>query len=231
MIERMLLEAEESHPIAMREIIERLARDGIQAERKSVYADLEELRAVGMEIHFRKGKPAGYYLAGENSGLMRIRQAAGIISGQTENKEPETGEASVESEASVQASKEPLKEILSGEPEKMSARAWSADVPDGEKEQERPDGIQPWEHTDGEYREIQLRCKKSAFALVIKRYGENCRILKEDEKQVLAAVVDVPGNSFYGWLVAQGGAVRPLKPKETAKEYRKLLKKILESYK
>lgn len=189
LIERMLMEADESCPIAMREILERLAQEGIQAERKSVYADLEELRAVGVEICFRKGKPAGYYPVSKDEKLVQMQKAA---------KEIE---------------RQPAEEAVT-----ESCREW-------------PDGIRPWEHPEGDYQEIQLRCRKSALSAVTERYGENCKILKEDEKQTVVIVAETPGNSFYGWLVAQGGTVRPVKPKETAKEYRKLLKKILESYK
>lgn len=209
LIERMLMEADESSPIAMREILERLAQDGIQAERKSVYADLEELRAVGMEICFRKGRPAGYYPVSKNVRLMQMKKAAEEMGGQT--AEEKCGEVRLA--------------------EDLSEEKQSAEDAIGKSGQEWPDGIRSWEQPEKEYREIQLRCKKSALSVVTGRYGENCKVLKEDEKQVLVAVAEAPGNSFYGWLVAQGGAVRPVKPKETAKEYRKLLKKILESYK
>ena len=60
LVERILEETDENHPVSMRDIIERLAAADIQAERKSIYGDLEELRNVGMRISFRKGKPSGY---------------------------------------------------------------------------------------------------------------------------------------------------------------------------
>lgn len=88
-----------------------------------------------------------------------------------------------------------------------------------------------WEKVNGEYIEVQLRCKNSAVSGLILRYGENCRIIKEEEKHKIVAVPEICGNAFYGWLTAQGGAVRIMKPKEAVKEYRKLLKKIMEGYK
>ena len=54
---RMLLrQTDEDHPLTVPEIIERLAREDIKAERKSVYDDLEALRLFGLDVQSRKGK-------------------------------------------------------------------------------------------------------------------------------------------------------------------------------
>lgn len=50
------------HPISVKDIISVLASYGISVERKTVYDDIETLRAFGMKIGSRRGRIAGYYL-------------------------------------------------------------------------------------------------------------------------------------------------------------------------
>lgn len=64
-LEKILKETTEDHPCSMQEILERLTEYGISAERKSIYDDMEVLRSVGMNIRFKRGKAAGYYVAEE----------------------------------------------------------------------------------------------------------------------------------------------------------------------
>lgn len=213
LVERMLLHTDEGHPISMREMIDRLAGEGIQAERKSIYGDLEELRAVGMEIHFQKGRPTGYYLAEmrmDADSRALIETLEGI--GESTKAVPKACENEVDGAVQDHTTEELTKK---------------ADAEQIIEEKE----VRYWREPEGEYREIQLKCKKSVLKRLTGRYGENCRILKEDEKQVTVQIAEAADNDFYGWLVSQGGAIRPVKPKEIVKEYRKLLKKILEAYK
>lgn len=64
-LEQMLRETGENHAVTMQEILEKLTELGIRAERKSIYDDMEALRDFGMDIKFKRGKPGGYYLAGQ----------------------------------------------------------------------------------------------------------------------------------------------------------------------
>lgn len=200
LLERILEETDENHPIGMRDIIEKLAAADIRAERKSIYGDLDELRNVGMNILFRKGKPTGYYLK--------------------QSPENRTSDPLMETACTVEL-------------DVMSEKADAEDSTDEKADESTKKAVvaDNREKTEGEYIEVQLRCKKSAVPSLRVRYGENCRILKEEEKHVIAEVPEIPGNAFYGWLTVQGGAVKIIKPKETAKEYRRLLKKLLEGYK
>lgn len=61
-LEKILNETREGHPYSMQEILERLTGYGIKAERKSIYDDMEVLRSFGMDIRFKRGKSAGYYV-------------------------------------------------------------------------------------------------------------------------------------------------------------------------
>ena len=60
-LERMLSETTSESPVSMQEILAKLEEQGIRAERKSIYDDLEALRDFGMEIHYRRGRAGGYY--------------------------------------------------------------------------------------------------------------------------------------------------------------------------
>lgn len=61
---KMLQEkSDEAHPIKMEAILEMLDREGIKAERKSIYNDMDTLRDFGYDIVLTKGKNGGYFLA------------------------------------------------------------------------------------------------------------------------------------------------------------------------
>lgn len=62
-LRELLLETDEDHPITMDQILMRLRERGVNAERKSIYSDLEALRVYGMDIGLKKlGRTAAYYL-------------------------------------------------------------------------------------------------------------------------------------------------------------------------
>ena len=63
LLRRLLLErSDEDHPISTGELIAELERQGIPAERKSIYDDIEVLRQTGMEVQNRKGKQPGWFV-------------------------------------------------------------------------------------------------------------------------------------------------------------------------
>lgn len=53
-------ESDAEHPIPLYVLLERLAAEGIQAERKSLYEDFEALRAVGFDVRYQN--PSGWCL-------------------------------------------------------------------------------------------------------------------------------------------------------------------------
>ena len=59
----LLLETDAEHPITMEEILTHLKDRGVDAERKSIYSDLEALRVYGMDIELKKlGRTAAYFV-------------------------------------------------------------------------------------------------------------------------------------------------------------------------
>lgn len=73
-IKKMLEEkTDENHVISTSQIIEGLAANGIKAERKSIYSDIEALNSYGMDIVLRKERPTGYYLASREFELPELK--------------------------------------------------------------------------------------------------------------------------------------------------------------
>lgn len=89
-LEQMLCSTGENCVVTMQEILERLTEYGIRAERKSIYDDIEALRDFGMDIRFRRGKPGGYYLAGNTEIKSSVLpEKENVPESQKAEKEPE----------------------------------------------------------------------------------------------------------------------------------------------
>ncbi len=60
----LMKNSDEDHPVSVNQIISYLAANGISAERKSIYDDLEALRTYGLDIiRSEQGPLSGYYIA------------------------------------------------------------------------------------------------------------------------------------------------------------------------
>lgn len=65
--------SDENHLISTAQIIEELGRNGISAERKSIYDDIESLRYFGLDIIQIKGRQGGYYLGERDFELPELK--------------------------------------------------------------------------------------------------------------------------------------------------------------
>jgi len=59
----LLEDTDEQNPLTIKELITELATYNIQAERKSIYSDLEILRLFGLDIETQRDKTTKYYVA------------------------------------------------------------------------------------------------------------------------------------------------------------------------
>lgn len=67
-------ETDERHPLGAAALLQRLEAYGIQAERKSVYDDIEQLRGFGYDIVFVKSRTqGGYYLGSREFELPELK--------------------------------------------------------------------------------------------------------------------------------------------------------------
>lgn len=65
--------SDENHLISTAQIIEELNHNGISAERKSIYDDIESLRYFGLDIIQIKGRQGGYYLGERDFELPELK--------------------------------------------------------------------------------------------------------------------------------------------------------------
>lgn len=70
----LLQNSDESHPVTVNQIISFLDTQGISAERKSIYSDIEALRFFGLDIiQTENGRHTGYYVASRNFELPELK--------------------------------------------------------------------------------------------------------------------------------------------------------------
>ena len=70
----LLQTSDGDHPVSMKAILEHLERQGIAAERKSVYDDIEVLRSYGMDIlTVQDGQSKGYFVGERNFELAELK--------------------------------------------------------------------------------------------------------------------------------------------------------------
>ncbi len=75
----LLQKTDEEHPLSISEIIEELQKNGIRAERKSLYDDLELLRLYGLDIIRVKHKKTGYYVGMRPFELAELKMLVDMI--------------------------------------------------------------------------------------------------------------------------------------------------------
>ena len=58
----LLEQTDENHFLNLSQLMGLLAQHGIDAERKSLYDDMEQLRQFGIDVEFVRGKSGGYHV-------------------------------------------------------------------------------------------------------------------------------------------------------------------------
>ena len=66
-------QSDEDHPLTVQQLIQELERDGIAAERKSIYDDLEALRTLGVDVQSRKGRSSGWFIGQRDFELPELK--------------------------------------------------------------------------------------------------------------------------------------------------------------
>ena len=73
LLDMLMTQSDENHPLNTAALIEGLNRQGISAERKSIYADIECLVSYGYDIEHTGGKNGGYYMASRRFELPELK--------------------------------------------------------------------------------------------------------------------------------------------------------------
>ena len=72
-------ETDERHPRTVQDMIAYLERQGISAERKSIYDDLELLELYGMDVQAVRGKTYGYFLGEREFQLPELKLLIDVV--------------------------------------------------------------------------------------------------------------------------------------------------------
>ena len=71
-LEMLRQKTDENHPISTKDIIAELARHDIEAERKSIYRDIEILQEAGVDV-IKAERNAGYYMGSREFELPELK--------------------------------------------------------------------------------------------------------------------------------------------------------------
>ena len=69
----LLRRTDEEHPLTTAQIIDILEENGIGAERKSIYTDMETLRLMGLDVQSRKGRGSGWFVGERDFQLPELK--------------------------------------------------------------------------------------------------------------------------------------------------------------
>lgn len=69
----LLAKTDETHSVSTQDIISMLSENGIIAERKSIYSDIEALQNLGMDINITKGRNGGFNLLSREFQLTELK--------------------------------------------------------------------------------------------------------------------------------------------------------------
>lgn len=79
-LKKILEEAtDEKHPLTISQLIACLDHQGISAERKSIYDDVEVLRQAGYDVQFRSGAGGGWYLGQRTFQLAELKMLVDAV--------------------------------------------------------------------------------------------------------------------------------------------------------
>ncbi|MCF0122882.1 MAG: WYL domain-containing protein [Ruminiclostridium sp.] len=73
-------ETDDKHPLPLADLVTRLARYGVAAERKSIYRDMAALRKHGLDVTFRAGAGGGWYVGRRDFSSGELRAIIDAVS-------------------------------------------------------------------------------------------------------------------------------------------------------
>ena len=93
LVARFLLEnSDEQHPVSMAQILAHLQQKGVEAERKSVYDDIDTLRQFGLDIITLKGQGGGYFIGNRRFELAELKLLVDAVQASRFITERKTGQ-------------------------------------------------------------------------------------------------------------------------------------------
>lgn len=206
---QMLRESGENRVLSMQDILAELMEYGIQAERKSIYDDIEALRDFGMDVKFKRGRPGGYYLAGQSAMEIKEKQST-----ETEKDGCQTCKKKSEAMQAKESKTEEASPSLEVVPEQEPGAEWKFT---------RGNSV-------GDKR-MKLLCSMDVKAEVQEYFGSSAEYKEKGLSYFTVTSGLLSDAQFFGWLTAMGKDVHIVKPKKTAQAYRDYLKSLAKEYK
>ena len=83
---------DENHLLNVPQLVELLEQQGILAERKSIYSDIDTLRSLGFDVQLQRGRGGGYWMASRAFELSELKllvdavQSSSVISARTSKR-------------------------------------------------------------------------------------------------------------------------------------------------
>ena len=83
---------DDEHLLNVPQLVQLLEQQGILAERKSIYSDIDTLRSLGYDIQLQRGRGGGYWMAGRRFELSELKllvdavQSSKVISARTSSR-------------------------------------------------------------------------------------------------------------------------------------------------
>lgn len=246
-------ETDAQHGITIAGLVDRLAEAGIAAERKSLYDDIEVLRAFGLQIEIVRGRANSYKLTG------RVLQAQDVVKTGMALKAAgvEGAEAIIESlcgllskydaesvknefaaavmpqqdnDSATEAQETPAEVLPEAE---QSENVKETVQPENDKAEEKsaPEAEKAAAAKDASVAEtIELKCAADLQDAVLAYLGAGAKIVKVKSSGVVIKAKTVVNEDFYAQLIKWGG-VKLSEPSERRKEFKKYCKKIISQYK
>ena len=240
-------ETDAQHGITIAGLVDRLAEAGIAAERKSLYDDIEVLRAFGLQIETVRGRANSYKLTGRvlqaqevvKTGLALkaagVEGAEAIIEGLCGLSKYDAESVKNELAAAVmpQQDNAPGIEAQEAPAEILPEAAPEAAQPENDKAEEKPapQAEKTAAAKDASAAEtIELKCAADLQDAVLAYLGASAKIVKVKSSGVVIKAKTVVNEDFYAQLIKWGG-VKLSEPSERRKEFKKYCKKIISQYK
>lgn len=211
---QMLRESGENRVLSMQDILAGLLEYGIQAERKSIYDDIEALRDFGMDVRFKRGRPGGYYLAGQTAA-------------EKEEEKPDN-----QKRADVLFARETPETIEKPEEAQTVKASGKKSAPD--KQAVRPEDRRNWKFDKKapvSEKTMKLLCSNRLKKEVKEYFGRDAEYKEKGPGYFTVTAGQLGDPQFFGWLTAMGKDVHIVKPKKTAQAYRDYLKSLAKEYK
>lgn len=199
---RLLWEkTDESHALTLPEILQELENQGISAERKSLYDDIETLRSMGVSIETRKQKNFQYYLTNRNFSLADLQFLAQSVA-----LSPQGGELCEKlGKLCSDYQREELQKAIQNEPIE----------PPKEKQEEK----------------LTLEFPAEQKETVLERFGAELPMEPAGKNRLRAVLRAEISPELLGWLFVKSPEVRLVAPKKLAEQLRERAKTMAKSYK